>query len=167
MLSTILSLAKSGLGSVLGVVTGGSTWLPIGLAIALVVAIGGAAFDRALWQRDVADLQTTIATMRSDELRAAEAQAVEVAQENAATAQRIAAALQREQLALAEANRMNKALNARAATLHQEINRAPPNDDGPVAPVLRGTLDRLRGPTVAPAAASPGQKGGGQNPLAR
>lgn len=65
---------------------------------------------------------------------------------------------------IAAVERERDSLSRRAARVRvivKEIERAPDSDDGPVAPVLRRALDRLRGDGAAGGDEDPGRAAGG------
>lgn len=83
----------------------------------------------------------------------ANAQAVEQAKQEAA---RTIAALERERDAMAERGE-------RVRIIYKEIAHAPESDDGPVAPVLARTLDRLRDPAAQGGDRDPHRAAGGSD----
>lgn len=108
--------------------------------------IAGAAMALAAWQAtDLwwrAALEAERASCAAERLRA-------VREEAAANAEALSALRRWADLVGAEAAKAVRDSAARAARLEmtlKEIDHAPPEEDAPLAPVLRRALDGLRGP---------------------
>lgn len=132
--------------SILGL-TKGRLLLIGGLAVAALVGwfwLQSVLSDRDRLEAEKAALETDLRMV--GDVADANRRAFEEAQ---AEHQRALAAIEAERKAYA--SRL-----ARIQTIREEIDRAPDTDDGPVAPVLRGALERLRGID----AGAPGNNGG-------
>lgn len=145
----------------------------IALAAAAATLAGGVLYIKAL-RADVSRLETERAALVHDLSEAVatnDANLAAMASMQQAANERIAA-LQREREALAKRA-------ARVRIIYREIDHATEADDGPVAPVLARTLDRLReagtaaaggdensagadGRSAGPAALRPGAAGPGR-----
>jgi hypothetical protein len=76
--------------------------------------------------------------------------AIEVANNNSKIAEDQAKTFKAAQAVIAKGEQKKQAIRAQADVIREEISHAPPEDDGPVAPVLRRELDRLLEPAVNP-----------------
>ena len=119
-------------------------WLVIGVSV-LAAGLG-------LWGY-VGHLKARAATAEASVVRLSDNLAATITAADANAAALEAAKLQAaEHIAALERDRAALAARiARDRTIQREIDHAPPADDGPVAPVLSRTLDRMRGgSTTAP-----------------
>jgi len=130
-----------------------------GKTIAIVIAVVVGVFGLWLY---INGLNADIETLKAQKAIAQKNLAIasEVARRNAESAQRLLEDAKRREAALM---RERDAYAARAAHLHSmigEIKNAPEVENGPVAPVLRDTLDRLRHLIDPAAGGDHGDQGG-------
>lgn len=116
-----------------------------GLIVLLVVGYG---YHR--WR--VVTLSAQLATSSADL-----AQQQGVNRQNSQTITAMQEQHARDLAALTAANAADLARAAESSTLHEEINHAPPTDDGTISIVLKRVLDRLRAQTTAAGTIRPGE----------
>lgn len=110
--------------------------IPYVVSLALAIVLGVVVYEARLAANKA---QAAIASLKSERDEAARRANV-----NAAEAAKLQAqVLENERLA-AEAAATRRSLAALTQEVQNAIAESPPSDDGPVAPVLGRTLDRLR-----------------------
>ncbi|RDC69674.1 hypothetical protein DLJ49_18725 [Rhodovulum sp. 12E13] len=116
-------------------------WKPSNRYLLLQAGIVAAAAWAFSWQHDQLEDARAAADTAADRAEAQEARADGL--EKTLEAERRTHA--REIEAVRQAVEEERARAQRAQELLERIQAAPPEDDGPIAPVLRDTLDALRG----------------------